>query len=80
MANILKRVSDNVTGDFFVDATCINCDTCRQIAPATFEEAPDYAYVYRQPRDKSEWRLAIKGMREVATGAVDSSGEKGKRD
>ena len=36
MANPKKRVPENVPGDFFVDSTCIDCDTCRQIAPAVF--------------------------------------------
>jgi hypothetical protein len=27
MANPRKRVSENVPGDFFVDSTCIDCDT-----------------------------------------------------
>ena len=30
MANPKKMVAQNVPGDFFVDTTCINCDTCRQ--------------------------------------------------
>jgi hypothetical protein len=33
MANPKKRVPENVSGDFFVDTTCIDCDTCRQIGP-----------------------------------------------
>jgi hypothetical protein len=36
MANPKKRVPENVPGDFFVDSTCIDCDTCRQIAPQVF--------------------------------------------
>ena len=36
MADLKKKLSTNVAGDFFVDSTCINCDTCRQLAPATF--------------------------------------------
>ena len=33
MANFNKRVPENVPGEFFVDFTCIDCDTCRQLAP-----------------------------------------------
>jgi len=29
MADVAKRLSTNIDGNFFVDATCINCDTCR---------------------------------------------------
>ena len=40
MANLEKRLPENVPGDFFVDSTCIDCDACRQIAPAVFGDAP----------------------------------------
>ena len=40
MANPRKRVPENAPGDFFVDSTCIDCDTCRQIAPRVFGEGP----------------------------------------
>jgi hypothetical protein len=49
MANPKLRVSENVTGDFFVDSTCIDCDTCRQIAPLIYGEASASAFVRRQP-------------------------------
>ena len=49
MADFKKRLSQNVDGEFFVDSTCVNCDTCRQLAPATFGDTGDYAYVRAQP-------------------------------
>jgi len=49
MANFNKRVPENVPGEFFVDSTCIDCDTCRQLAPATFGETSTYAFVHTQP-------------------------------
>ena len=72
MANIQKQVSENVTGDFFVDSTCINCDTCRQLAPATFGEARNYAYVRQQPRDEAERRLAVRALLSCPTGSIGS--------
>jgi hypothetical protein len=45
MADYRKRVPENAPGHFFVDSTCIDCDTCRQLAPQVFGEAADYAYV-----------------------------------
>ena len=50
MANFNKRVPENVPGEFFVDSTCIDCDTCRQLAPATFGETAAYAFVHTQPQ------------------------------
>lgn len=29
MAEIAKRLATNVSGEFFVDSTCIDCGTCR---------------------------------------------------
>jgi ferredoxin len=42
-------VPENVPGDFFVDSTCIDCDACRQIAPAVFGEAAETSFVKAQP-------------------------------
>ena len=39
MADPKKKVLENIEGEFFVDSTCINCDTCRQLAPGLFEDA-----------------------------------------
>ena len=49
MANPNKRLPENVPGDFFVDSTCIDCDTCRQVAPLVFAAADGHSYVQLQP-------------------------------
>jgi glyoxylase-like metal-dependent hydrolase (beta-lactamase superfamily II)/ferredoxin len=49
MANRAKRLAENASGDFFVDSTCIDCGTCRQVAPATFADGRDASYVHTQP-------------------------------
>jgi len=54
MADLAKRLAENVTGDFFVDSTCIDCGTCRQVAPATFADGRDASYVHRQPAGEDE--------------------------
>ena len=54
MATLTKRLAANVTGDFFVDSTCIDCGTCRQVAPETFAEGQDASYVWRQPGGEAE--------------------------
>ncbi|MCD9644339.1 hypothetical protein HAX54_032525 [Datura stramonium] len=35
IASLRARRPQNVSGDFFVDHTCIDCDTCRWMAPVT---------------------------------------------
>ena len=62
MALVNLRHPENVSGDFFVDSTCIDCDLCRQIAPNTFTQAGDQSIVYRQPRNPDEELAAIKAL------------------
>jgi glyoxylase-like metal-dependent hydrolase (beta-lactamase superfamily II)/ferredoxin len=54
MATVSKRLATNIPGDFFVDSTCIDCGTCREVAPGTFAEGRDASYVWRQPCDQTE--------------------------
>ncbi len=75
MANIKKRVPENVAGDFFVDSTCIDCDTCRQIAPAVFGEAATSAYVHRQPGDDADREAALRALVCCPTGSIGSLGD-----
>ncbi len=34
MASLEKRRPENIAGNFYVDSTCIDCDTCRWMSPA----------------------------------------------
>ena len=49
MADQNKKVSDNVIGELFVDSTCINCGTCRKLAPETFGDNDRTSFVKAQP-------------------------------
>jgi glyoxylase-like metal-dependent hydrolase (beta-lactamase superfamily II)/ferredoxin len=75
MANPSKRVPESVPGDFFVDSTCIDCDTCRQIAPQVFAEGDKYAFVHRQPRTAGDRRLALHALVSCPTGSIGSLGD-----
>ena len=70
MANPARRLSENVAGDFFVDASCIDCDACRQIAPATFRDHGDQSSVYHQPETTEETRLALMSLVACPTGSI----------
>ena len=70
MANATKRLSTNVAGSFYVDATCINCDTCRQLAPETFVEQGDYSSVYRQPETPHDVRAAYRALLACPVGSI----------
>jgi glyoxylase-like metal-dependent hydrolase (beta-lactamase superfamily II)/ferredoxin len=75
MANPDKRVPENAPGDFFVDATCIDCDACRQIAPAVFDEAADHSFVRTQPASAAERREAIRALLACPTGSIGCLGD-----
>jgi glyoxylase-like metal-dependent hydrolase (beta-lactamase superfamily II)/ferredoxin len=70
MAHINKRVPENVPGEFFVDTTCIDCDTCRQLAPATFGETAAYAFVHTQPQTAENTRQALHALLACPTGSI----------
>jgi glyoxylase-like metal-dependent hydrolase (beta-lactamase superfamily II)/ferredoxin len=70
MADQKKRLDSNVAGNFYVDATCINCDTCRQLAPRSFEEVGDFSAVTRQPADQGPLRQAYQALLACPVGSI----------
>jgi ferredoxin len=56
MADIANKYSENVPGKFYVDDQCIDCDLCRETAPANFTRSDDggYSYVFKQPTTPEE--------------------------
>lgn len=70
MADPHKRLDTNHPGNFYVDTTCINCDTCRQLAPASFEEIGEYSAVVRQPAGDTETREAYRALLACPTGSI----------
>ncbi len=75
MANFVKRVPESVPGDFFVDSTCIDCDACRQIAPAVFAEAAETSYVHQQPQNPADRRQALYALLSCPTGSIGCEGK-----
>jgi glyoxylase-like metal-dependent hydrolase (beta-lactamase superfamily II)/ferredoxin len=73
MANPLQRLPQNVNGDFFVDASCIDCDTCSQLAPAIFRDHGDQCSVYHQPETEAETRLALMALVACPTGSIGAT-------
>jgi ferredoxin len=64
MADVANKYSDNVEGKFFVDDQCIDCDLCRETAPANFKRNDDggHSYVYKQPETPEEEALCQEAM------------------
>lgn len=73
MARPLRRLAENVGGDFYVDDTCIDCDACRQIAPATFRDAGPYSVVYSQPETPAEIHQALKALIACPTASIGTT-------
>jgi glyoxylase-like metal-dependent hydrolase (beta-lactamase superfamily II)/ferredoxin len=69
----LKRLPENVPGDFYVDETCIDCDACRQIAPGTFRDHGDRSSVFRQPSTADETRRALMALVACPTSSIGTT-------
>src|SRR5215469_15988814 len=74
MADVRRRLPNNVSGDFFVDNTCINCDTCRQLATKVFGEAHGHSFVKSQPGNEGETRDATRALLACPTGSIGTVG------
>jgi glyoxylase-like metal-dependent hydrolase (beta-lactamase superfamily II)/ferredoxin len=59
MAHPSRRLPGNAEGDFYVDSTCIDCDTCRWLAPETFVAKAGQSAVGTQPADPAARRQAL---------------------
>jgi glyoxylase-like metal-dependent hydrolase (beta-lactamase superfamily II)/ferredoxin len=73
MADVARRLSQNVDGDFFVDATCIDCDACRQIAPLIFRDHGAQSSVYHQPETVEETKSALMALVACPVGSIGAT-------
>jgi glyoxylase-like metal-dependent hydrolase (beta-lactamase superfamily II) len=75
MARLSERLVENVPGEFFVDATCIDCGICRWVAPASFSRAAGngLSYVRRQPDDGEARRRALMALVACPTGSIGTA-------
>jgi len=72
MAQLALRLDSNVTGDFYVDSTCIDCDACRQIAPDVFHDAGGQSAVFHQPENDDALLAAQKALLACPTSSIGS--------
>lgn len=72
MARATDAIADNADGDLFVDASCIDCDLCRQLAPATYARTARYAqsYVAHQPANEAEQHRALLALITCPTSSI----------
>mmetsp|Transcript_29434 Transcript_29434/g.61856 ORF Transcript_29434/g.61856 Transcript_29434/m.61856 type:complete len:354 (+) Transcript_29434:314-1375(+) len=73
-ADAKKPRPQNVKGTIFVDESCIDCDTCRWLAPDTFGRADGKSYVHSQPKSSSSTMLtALAALVACPTGSIRTS-------
>jgi ferredoxin len=77
MAEVANKYSENVQGKFYVDDQCIDCDLCRETAPANFTRNDDggHSYVHKQPETPEEEALSREAMEGCPVEAIGEDGE-----
>ena len=77
MADASNRYAQNIQGAFYVDDQCIDCDLCRETAPANFKRDDDggHSYVFKQPESPEEEALCKEAMEGCPVEAIREDGE-----
>ena len=77
MASFSNKYSDNVTGKFYVDDQCIDCDLCRETAPDNFTRNEDggYSFVFKQPVTVDEETRCKEAMEGCPVEAIGNDGD-----
>ena len=77
MADEENKYEDNVSGKFYVDDQCIDCDLCRETAPDHFKRNDDggYSFLFNQPTDEDEETLCKEAMEGCPVEAIGEDGK-----
>ncbi|XHR29091.1 MAG: ferredoxin [Chthoniobacteraceae bacterium] len=77
MADIANKYPDNVLGRYYVDDQCIDCDLCRETAPANFgrNDEGGHSYVLKQPETEEEENLCREAKEGCPVEAIGDDGE-----
>lgn len=75
MARAIERLDENAAGRFFVDDSCIDCDACRQIAPAVFARSRrrGQSIVAAQPEAGEGERRALMALIACPTASIGTA-------
>ncbi len=71
-----NRWHDNVPGKWYVDAQCIDCDLCNELAAAHFKgnDAENHSYVCRQPGTPEELAACQEAKESCPVDAIGDDG------
>eukprot|EP00879_Flechtneria_rotunda_P000416 GHRR01000510.1.p1 GENE.GHRR01000510.1~~GHRR01000510.1.p1 ORF type:complete len:346 (+),score=81.89 GHRR01000510.1:166-1203(+) len=61
---------ENIDGTFYVDHTCIDCDTCRIMAPDTYSRIGEQSAVHAQPTDQEGRVRALQALLSCPTFSI----------
>lgn len=76
MATVANKCTENVAGRFYVDDACIDCDLCRQAAPANFQRLDKgYSIVVKQPANDEEVKQCQQAKGACPVEAIGDDGE-----
>ena len=70
MAHLKARRPQNVPGDLYVDNSCIDCDTCRWMAPNIFNRQDGLSAVYHQPQTDAEREAGLQALLSCPTASI----------
>lgn len=70
MARLSKRLPANVEGELYVDASCIDCNVCRILAPETFHDDGSRSVVVHQPSSPRELLRAKMALVSCPTSSI----------
>ena len=73
MAQLAERLPENAPGLFYVDRSCIDCDTCRRVAPEVFAEGEGHSFVASQPETPEGRRRALMALVACPTASIGTA-------
>ena len=77
MTDLKSRLPDNTPGKFYVDANCIDCQLCQDLAPKNFtcNVEKEHHIVSRQPENAQELEAVLDAMECCPVRAIGDDGE-----
>ncbi len=77
MARLVDRLPSNAEGDLYVDSTCIDCSTCREMLPSVYADGEGFSFVHRQPETPGENHRALMALVACPTGSIGTASKQG---
>lgn len=76
MAEKSEKLKENVSGRYYVDSSCIDCDQCRAAAPKFFQRNNEigFSVVYHQPVTAEEIKEAEEARLGCPTESIGNDG------